>query len=103
MLYVIDSGCADNGMVNFRLRLSDSTDSFSGSNFFFLCNFLFIYLSGFVCKTKIPEQLKPGVLICIEAFNVESLGDNKYVLLGFLSQTVIRFDHLLGLCAKLSA
>ncbi len=36
-----------------------------------------------------PEQLKPGALVCIEAFNVESLGDNKYVSLVFLSQTVI--------------
>ncbi len=101
-MYVIDNDSADNGMVNFRLRLSDSIDSFSGIIISFCVIFLFVFLSGFVCKTKMPEQLKPGVLVCIEAFNVESLGDNKYVSLVFLSQTVIYFDRLIELYAKLS-
>lgn len=48
----------------------------------------FVFLTGFVCKMKMSDQLKPGVLIRIESFNVETLGDNKFVSLFLLWQSV---------------
>ena len=64
--------------------------------------FSFVCLTGFVCKTKMSDRLKPGVLIRIDSFNVESLGDNKFVSLLFLSQTYMCLEYLIEFSAQLT-
>jgi len=64
-------------MANVRLRLSDSIDAFSGNFFIFYCMIVYFCI-GFVCKTKLADDLLPGILVSVDSLKTESLGQNKY-------------------------
>ncbi|CAF4735838.1 unnamed protein product, partial [Rotaria magnacalcarata] len=81
VLYLNTDSSSESGTANIRLRLTDSIDSFS----------------GFVCKTKQVNELKSGVLLSIEAFHMESLGNNK-VVCKIVNMTIIR--EIQGVNAK---